>query len=79
MALDVPEYIRAKIRAGLLPVAPNGTIRVLSRIGSGYPCHGCDRSITPGQFECETEVRPGRPLLFHRACFDVWKLVRMWD
>jgi hypothetical protein len=77
MALDIPECIRAKITAGLLPVARDGTIRVWAGIGTGRRCNACDRPISVVEFECEMKGPDGQPLLFHKPCFDTWKLVRV--
>jgi hypothetical protein len=77
MALDIPEYIRRKVLAGLLPPAPQAPIRVWAGTGNGQLCNGCDRTISAAEFECELESPAGQPVRLHKACFDAWKLVRV--
>jgi hypothetical protein len=69
--MDMPEHIRAKIRVGRLPRPPTWRIPVWASTGKGHLCSGCDRPITPADFESEVE---DLGLRFHKACFDVWTL-----
>jgi hypothetical protein len=74
MPLDIPDVIRLKMRAGLLPVASE-EIRVRTALGSGQPCNACDRTVSPAQFECALDGPAGTPLRFHKPCFETWKRV----
>jgi hypothetical protein len=76
MTWDIPENIRAKIAAGSLPVARGEATRVWAGIGTGRGCDACDRPITVLEFESEIEGPAGRPLRFHKPCFDAWRLMR---
>jgi hypothetical protein len=76
MALDIPEYIRRKVVARLLPAAHSGDTRVWMGFGDGHACNACDRTISRGDVECEAEDPAGLRLRFHSACFHVWRRVR---
>jgi hypothetical protein len=77
MGLDIPQQIRTKVSAGLLPAASDEPIRVWAGIGTGRLCDACDRPITVVEFESELEGPAGQPLRFHKPCFDLWRHVRL--
>jgi len=76
MALDIPEYISRKVVSKLLPIATSGDTRIRVRFGDGHACNACDRTIRPGDVECETHDPGGQILRFHSACFHVWRRLR---
>jgi hypothetical protein len=76
MSVDLPQHIRDKIEAGILPAASKESIRVWAGIGTGRLCDACDRPITVVEFESEIKGPAGQPLRFHKPCFDAWRFVR---
>jgi hypothetical protein len=66
-----PEIVRAKLDAGLLPLAPPAILWILH--GSGEACAVCEQPIlnTQTQYEAEYDRRPA--IRFHAACHRVWQ------
>ena len=66
-----PEFVRAKIDAGLLPLAPPAILWILH--GRGEACAVCEHPIlkTQTQYDAEYEGRPA--IRFHAACHRVWQ------
>jgi hypothetical protein len=65
--------IRSKLADGALPRERQGQLWV--GYGSGAPCDGCDRPITPDQVEHEV-IAGRRTLRLHLDCLRIWESER---
>jgi hypothetical protein len=62
--------ISEKVACGVLPsVKPR---KLWAGLGSGRPCDGCGRSITPTDLEYELEFADDRTIRLHRDCLAIW-------
>ena len=68
------ERLREKLRSGALPQSRAGHTWVGP--GSARPCVACDLVIARDDTEVECDDPAGRPLRFHRECFDAWEVER---
>ena len=68
------DRVRDKLRTGTLPRerAP----RTWVGPGSARVCTACDRVIARDDTEVECDDLAGRPLRFHRVCFEAWEAER---
>jgi hypothetical protein len=65
------ERLRQKLRSGALP--RDRTSRTWVGPGSARTCVACDQVIARDDTEVECDDADGRPLRFHRGCFDAWE------
>ena len=65
------EQIRQKLRAGALPRGRQA--KTWRGTGSARVCMGCDRIIARDDTEIECDDLEGRPLRFHKECFEAWE------
>ena len=68
------EEIRERIVSGRLPNDKIG--RVSATYGSGEPCCACSRAVSTEQVLYRLGRLGVRELLFHNACFALWKVER---
>lgn len=64
--------VREKLRSGILPLPPDSPAKSWAGKGTGLPCEGCDRIITPDQIEYELDLPDSRKLRLHADCVGVW-------
>ncbi len=68
---ELRQYIREKIRDGILPAQPPR--KLWAGRGTGRKCAGCEQLIRKHEVEIEVEDREARLLFFfHRGCQAVW-------
>ncbi len=68
------QEIRERIVSGRLPNDKIG--RVSATYGSGEPCSACSLTVTTEQVLYRLGRLGVRELLFHNACFALWKVER---
>jgi hypothetical protein len=64
------DRLRQKLRSGALP--RDRTSRTWVGPGSARTCMACDQNIARDDIEVECDAGDGRPLRFHKECFDAW-------
>jgi len=70
VSVDI-ERIRQKLRAGALPRRRQS--KTWRGTGSARICMACDRIIARDDTEIECDDLEGRPLRFHKECFEAWE------
>ncbi len=68
------DRLRQKLRSGALPHRRASQTWVGP--GSARSCTACDQVIARDDTEVECDDVAGRPLRFHRDCFDAWESER---
>jgi|SRR5437764_11518922 len=70
VSVDI-DRLRQKLRSGALPRTRASPTWVGP--GSARACMACDGVIARDDTEVECDDAAGRPLRFHRECFDAWE------
>jgi hypothetical protein len=73
VSVDI-DRLRQKLRSGALPRGRQG--RTWVGRGSARTCMACDAIIARDDIEIECDDAAGRPLRFHKECFDAWETER---
>lgn len=76
MAADVAAHIKAKIRAGRLPLPDTAPGKIWVGQSDGAACDACDDVIARSSLEYEVDLGGGRSLRFHATCLAAWQQER---
>ena len=68
------DRLRQKLRSGALPRRRRA--KTWMGPGSARRCQACDQIIARDDTEVECDDPEGRPLRFHKECFDAWETER---